>query len=447
MARDPRSLLTPGPPIATRLLRAETLRSGEIARLDATFLMGDAAEWSPVSPTLYALRASVLVDGIVVDTLIETFGLRQVGVDPNSPSVLLNGQRISLPGVALHDQRLTPGANGQLRGSIPTPDEIREQLQRAGSVGARLVRTGHTPANPVLLDLADRLGLAVWEEIPLYHYTPQTFEVAMRRGIPQQMLREMVLRDMNHPSVLFHGLANESTGEEARTRALQELHDIDRAMDGTRLTGQAAYGSNPADPTSAPLDVAGYTMYHGVFYGTDAAGGTAAALAAAHNAYPQKPVMVLEFGRWADGSGGPTEQKRIFEQTAPQLVDRRSTLAGGFVSGAVWWTLDDYATLRPNLDTERFGLFAPDGTARPVAEPAKRIFTSVPMRLEVRAPGLPVPRVNPPDLASTPSGQLLAAYVAYGLVVAFALLAGALVVLVGRGGRGRVVQRTSPMDR
>jgi hypothetical protein len=235
--------------------------------------------------------------------------------------------------------------------------------------------------------------------------------------------------------VLFHGLANESTGEEQRTRALQELHDIDRAVDGTRLTGQAAYGINPADATSAPLDVAGYTMYHGVFYDTDAAGGTAAALATAHQTYPHKPIVAVEFGRWADGPNGPAEQQRIFTETAPQLLDRRSTLAGGFVSAAVWWTLEDYATLRPNLDIEHFGLFAPDGTPRPVAARAKAAFESVPLRLEVRAPGLPVPGATAPDIRPTPSGPLLLAYVAYGLVVALAVLAIALVVMLGRGGR------------
>ena len=62
---------------------------------------------------------------------------------------------------------------------------------------------------------------------------------------------------MNHPSVLFHGLANESTGGIEREQALTTLHSLDRALDGTRLTGQAAYGSEPDDRTSRPLDVAG----------------------------------------------------------------------------------------------------------------------------------------------------------------------------------------------
>ena len=441
MSPDPRAMMEAGPALATRELRPETLRVGDVVRLDTTFLLGDVAEWSPLSPTLYVLRVSVLVGGVVVDTLLETFGLRQVTIDPNTPSVLLNGQRVALPGVALHDQQLSAGPDGKISGALPSPTDVRVQLAQAASVGARLIRTGHTPANPVVLDLADRLGFAVWEEIPLYHYTPQTFEIAMRRGIPQQMLREMALRDMNHPSVMFHGLANESTGEEQRTRALQQLHDIDRAIDGTRLTGQAAYGFNPADPTSAPLDVAGYTMYHGVFYDTDAAGGTAAAVATAHQAYPHKPIVVLEFGRWADGPDGPAIQRRIFTETAPQLLDRRSTLAGGFVSAAVWWTLEDYATLRPNLDVEHFGLYAPDGTARPVAAAATTSFESIPLRLDTRTPGLPLPGASAPDVRSTPSGPLLLAYVAYGLVMALALLAIVLVVMLGRGGRGRLEQR------
>src|SRR5204862_282655 len=77
------------------------------------------------------------------------------------------------------------------------------------------------------------------------------------------------------------------------------LRDLDRRIDGTRLTGQAMYGSDPTDPTSAPLDVAGYTFYYGIFYGGPSPEpGTSNALALAHKTYPHKPVMVLEFGDW-----------------------------------------------------------------------------------------------------------------------------------------------------
>jgi len=320
---------------------------------------------------------------------------------------------------------------------LPTQLQVYDDLLRARRVGAVLIRTGHQPANPDLLRLADRLGFAIWEEIPLYHYTPQTFGIAMGRGIPQQMLREMALRDMNRPSVLFHGLANEATGDDARVRALQELRDVDRAIDGTRLTGQAAYGFNPADRTSDPLDVAGYTFYHGVFYGSDPAKDTADALQTAHATYPTKPILVLEFGRWADNPFGLTEQKRILESTAPEVFVRRATRQGGYVAAGVWWTLDDYATLRPNLEVEHFGLFDLDGQARPVAAAARTIFEGLTGGEETALGPATAPGGRGAPVAASHSGRLLLAYLAYGALFAVVVLGVVLALLVNRGGRGR----------
>jgi beta-glucuronidase len=438
LARDPRLLITPGArPLFRTSLDPERLGGGEIARRDTSFILGNAATWSPRSPSLYVLRVTVSVDGRVVDRMHETFGLRQVAVDTAASAVLLNGRPVFLPGVALHDQHVSVGSDGRVVASLPTRAQIREQLDRAESVGARLVRTGHSPANPALLDLADRMGFAVWEEIPLYHYTPQTYDVAMGRGIPQQMLREMALRDMNRPSVLFHGLSNESTGEEARARALAELHEIDRSIDGTRLTGQAAYGFAPADQTNGPLDVAGFTSYYGVFYGSDAATDTTAALDAAHLANPGKPVMILEFGRWADGRDGEAAQRRVFDETAPAILDRRATVPGGFVSAGTWWTLEDYATLRPNLELEQFGMFSPDGSARPVAEGARALFGSLPIGLEGTPLRPVVPGAHVTALPPTQAGWVLLGYLGYAVVVSLALLGGTFAFLLRRGGRGR----------
>jgi len=435
---DPRRLVVSGAtPLVRTNLDPEELDAGQVVRLDTSFLLANAATWSPESPSLYVLRVSVSVDGRVVDELHETFGLRQVAVDTAASAVLLNGRPVFLAGVALHDQQLTAEPDGQVSATIPTRAQIRDQLVRAQSIGAHLLRTGHTPANPALLDLADRLGFAVWEEIPLYHYTPLTYDVAMRRGIPQQMLREMALRDMNRPSVLFHGLSNESTGEEARTRALAELHDIDRAIDGTRLTGQAAYGFAPADPTNTPLDVAGFTFYHGVFYGSDAASDTAAALDAAHAANPGKPVMILEFGRWADGDDGPAEQRRVFDETAPAIVARRATIAGGYVAAGTWWALEDYTTLRPNLEVEHFGMFAPDGIARPVAGGARDLFGSIPISPAGEPLATAVHGGRVTALPPTQAGWVLLAYLGYGIAAALVVLGGVFAVLIRRGGRGR----------
>jgi beta-galactosidase len=436
----PAALMPAGPPIARHEFDPSTIRGEEVIRIDAGFLLADAPAWSPRTPGLHLARVTVSVGNRLVDEIHETFGLRQVAVDTVRPAVVLNGNPVALPGVALHDQYVSPDASGRIAGGVPSVDQIREQVEQALSVGARLVRSGHAPADPALLDLADRLGLAVWEEIPLYHFTPQTFAVAMRRGIPQQMLREMALRDMNRPSVLFHGLANESTGDDERAAALGELNEIDKTIDGTRLTGQAAYGFNPSDTTSSVLDVSGWTMYHGVFYGSDPRADTAAALETAHATLPDKPIVVLEFGRWADSSAEEAEQRRILDETASAILPRRATDPSGFVSAAVWWTLQDYATLRPNLEIEHFGLFRPDGSPRAAASVARDAFERLPNGLAV--PGRPeAPAAHGAATVGARPIGVLVGYVGYGLAVGLGVLMLALGLLVFTGGHSRAAIR------
>ncbi len=374
---DPRSLVPASAvPIASERLDAGQLAADGTAQLHASFALTSADLWTPESPALYVLEVRVLWDERPVDQLFETFGLRRIAVDAKAPRLLLNGNPVAFAGVALHDERVYPSTSGQPRGGpVTTADDVLLVLQKANAANVELIRADHHPANPLLLMLADRLGYAVWEEIPLYHYTPETFGIAMDRGIPQQMLSEMDLRDMNHPAVMFHGLANESTGGAVRQQALATLHRLDRQNDGTRLTGQAAYGSQPNDPTSAPLDVAGYTSYYGVFYQPDAGPGTARALHTMHATFPKKPVMIMEFGRWADNPPQQFEQRRIFVDTyqaAAPVLDRN---AGGFVGATVWWTLDDYWTQRPGVKIEHFGLYQPGGDARLAGIQAAELFS------------------------------------------------------------------------
>jgi beta-galactosidase len=311
--------------------------------------------------------------------------------------------------------------------------EVMGQLEHARTVNADLIRTGHAPANPLLLRLADRMGFGVWEEIPLYHYTPLTYGVAMGRGIPQQMLAEMALRDMNRPSVLFHGLSNESSGEGERTAALRTLRDLDRAVDGTRLTGQAAFGSMPTDSSQAPLDVAGYTFYYGVFYGADAAADTARGVSQAHAAFPDKPILALEFGRWVDDVNG-AQQARVFERTYPVLAARSGLAAGGYVGATVWWALEDFTTMSPGIALERFGLFRPDGTRRPAADVASRLFAASAGAGAGQGIESDVGRIQ--AVAPAAGGELrVVGLVAYALLISLGSMALVLLVLVRRGGR------------
>ena len=424
-------------PVVDDVLPLPELEPGDVAHLDTSFALGGADLWSPARPALYVLRITIEDGNGGGDELWTSFGLRDVSVDPEGGQLLLNGEPTMFNGVGLHDERIDPAWRGEFERApaqrVTSIDDLMAQLDHASAVNADLLRPGHAPANPLLLQLADRLGFAVWEEIPLYHYTPLTYGIAMERGIPQQMLREMALRDMNRPSVLFHGLSNESTGTDEREEALRTLHDIDREIDGTRLTGQAAYASMPDDPTHAPLDVAGFTFYYDVFYGPDAATGTARALRAAHRANPDKPILALEFGRWADDENGRLEQARIFEETYAQLL-LRSAGRGGYVGASVWWTLEDFTTMVPGIAVEHFGLYGSRGRQRPAGAVAARMFEGA--AGEGAAQGIESDALRAEVVRAAPAPDLrLLGYLAYGLAISFAMLGGLLLVLLRRGGR------------
>lgn len=442
---DPRSLVPDGAePIVTLQQDAEAPAPGSAGGTTLGIGFRDADLWSPARPALYVARIDLRYadrprdarEARPPDTFWVTFGIRHVAVDPVRPRVLLNGEAVFLRGAGLHAETLSRSPDGGLEGGSPVqePEEVLDELRDAAAVGADLLRTGHQPGDPTMLALADRLGFAVWEEIPLYHATPFIFEATMARGIPQQMLREMALRDMNRPSVLFHGFANESTGDEERTDALAELHEVDRAIDGTRLTGQAAYGWDPADATHAPLDVAGFTFYYGVFYGTEPGPDTRRALRAANATQPDKPIMILEFGRWADTPSDEARQRVIFEETYEAIEQFRADEPTGFVSAASWWTLHDFATRIAGIEVEDFGLYRADGSLRPAGEQATAAFGAPAGR--GTALGLE-PEIDRPRAQSTerPGDWALVGYLAYGLGFAVGVIGLATFILTRRGGR------------
>jgi len=422
------------PPDAEPLLEHQINVGGvsgdSVFRLAAPFSIRSADLWSPSLPALYVLQVTVLANDEPVDDLYTSFGLRQVRVDSTAPRILLNGEPIAFNGVALHEERQLPvhqGAPGG--GPLSSPAEIDAILTRVVNLHADFIRVDHHPPNQILPVLAERRGIALWEEIPLYHFSPQTFSIAMDRGIPQQMLAEMDLRDFNRASVLFHGFANESGGSGDRASALKALHSLDRRIDGTRLTGQAMYGTDPSDPTSSNLDVAGYTVYYGVQYGGRLSGLVVqTALQQAHKKYPKKPIVVLEFGHWADNPREENEQLRVFNTYYPQLSADFDTEQDGFVGAAVWWTLDDYWTQRPGLTVETFGLYRPDGSLRKAGAAASRDFartgpSSAPAA--VRSKGVAVAIVPGERHAR------LLPYIAYGFAVPAIALA-LLIFLLSR---------------
>jgi hypothetical protein len=148
-----------------------------------------------------------------------------------------------------------------------------------------------------------------------------------------------------------------------------------------------------------------------------------------HRAYPKKPVMIMEFGHWADDPSEEVQQQRVFTLTYGQMALEFDTRPDGFVAAAVWWSLDDYWTQRPALVIESFGLFRPDGSLRPAGIAVTRAYgANAPPQAAPNAPSGGI------AVAIQPSARhgLLLQYIAYGLAVPAAAVIALIVVLSTR---------------
>ncbi|MBI5730772.1 MAG: T9SS type A sorting domain-containing protein [Ignavibacteriales bacterium] len=328
--------------------------------------------WSPKQPNLYVAKITLTENGNIVDEYYTQFGIRTVGT--NQGKFTLNDRIMFLPGVARHEEHPLYGR------SVPK-DIIYSDLNTIKSLNAIYVRTAHYPNHPYTYLIADRLGLAIMEEIPVYWFdTPESFNIQNnQRHIHQQMFREMVFKDYNRPSVIMWSTSNECkevAGRLVYHNIIKEDYKTNY-NDGRLLTQSAAADRpGPNDPTMPPLDVAGWTLYYGIFYGASGSylGPTFSFLNNAKTANPNKPIIDTEFGYWSSENGSTTnEQSNVLTQTFNAFkLHTPYDAAGnansnGFLMGTTWWCVFDWYQYKSN-GYQTMGLISMDRqTEKPVA--------------------------------------------------------------------------------
>ena len=213
--------------------------------------------WSPESPVLYSAVTEILQRGKVIDRVETSFGVRTLAWSTDK-GLLLNGKSIKLAGGSVHHDNGPLGA-----AAFDRAEERRVELLKAAGMNA--VRTAHNPPSPAFLDACDRLGLLVLDE-PFDVWTVSKAKYDYARYFKdwwQQDIDAMVLRDRNHPAIVFWGIGNEIP--EAWTPAgapiAKELAERVRSLDTTRPLTEAFPGATytpSTDAVMAQLDVSGY---------------------------------------------------------------------------------------------------------------------------------------------------------------------------------------------
>ncbi|HEX4006274.1 MAG TPA: glycoside hydrolase family 2 TIM barrel-domain containing protein [Acidobacteriaceae bacterium] len=328
-----------GTPVTLRIpdLSVEKVATTDTnGRAAFSFDAPNLALWSPDHPRLYKIAISAGPDALADD-----IGFRTIEV--HGDQILLNGQPIFLRGISFHDEAPLRG------GRAWSEQDAATLLGWAHDLHCNFVRMAHYPHAEPEYRLADKLGILVWSEIPVYWAIDWTDPATLANA--QQQLHEMIRRDHNHAAVIFWSLSNETPESPDRNAFLHQLAVQARTEDPTRLITSAIVthfrGKTAVldDPLGNDLDVLGYNEYLGWYQGSP-------------DDIPtytwqnpmNKPVIISEFGAGAKaGLHGPdtqmfTEeyQDRVFRQQFKMLANIP------FLRGMTPWVLMDFRSpLRP----------------------------------------------------------------------------------------------------
>lgn len=346
---------------------------GEKTAVKSTLILNRPRLWGPPptqQPHLYLAVTTLRLNGQVTDRYETRFGIRRVEFHPGQ-GILVNGESIPLKGVNQHHDLGALGAAFNRRAA-------ERQLEILKEMGCNAIRMSHNPPAPGLLELTDRMGFLVINEIFdswELKKTPHDFHLIFPEWAEPD-LRAFIRRDRNAPSVILWSFGNE-VGEqytgEAGAATARRLLEIIREEDPSRPTTLAMNYAKPIMPIAAVPDVIGLN-YQGEgirqepeFEGTDRIR-TAPQYAAFRERFPDKvlyssetasafssrgiylfPVSELVSAPVRDGRGGDSRLRHVtsyelhavdFGSSADKVfasLDKHPFVAGEFV-----WTGFDY---------------------------------------------------------------------------------------------------------
>ena len=298
--------------------------------------------WSPENPKLYAVTISTLSDKVA-----DHIGFRTIETRGNE--ILLNGKPVFLKGVSVHEEAAFRN------GRIFSVEEDRTLLTWAKELGCNFVRLAHYPHNEQMVREAEKMGIMVWSEIPVYwtiHWEdPNVYANALNQ------LSEMITRDKNRANLIVWSIANETPQGDSRDAFLSKLATYARTKDSTRLISMAMERSDKSattlsvrDNMSKYVDIVSFNEYVGWYDGANEKIDRVK-----WEIDYNKPIIISEFGgegvfgnhgdvtaRWTEDYQADLYSKML------KMIDERMPK----VSGITPWVLKDFRSSRrllPNV--------------------------------------------------------------------------------------------------
>ena len=295
--------------------------------------------WSPENPKLYDVELSC--EG---DEVRDRVGFREIRV--KGMDIVLNGKPVFLHGISCHEDSV-PNGKGL------TDEERIENIRIAKELGCNFMRVAHYPHHERMAQLADELGILLWEEVPVYwniHFDSEdTYQDA------ENQLKELIHRDYNRASVIIWSVGNENEDTDLRLQFMGNLAKCAHELDHTRAVSAAClvnFKKNAIeDRLEQYLDIIGLNEYCG-WYTADLR--TLPALFA--NSKPKKPVIVTEFGADAyAGLHGTITDKGTEECQAFVYEKQIETIRNiPYIKGMTPWILYDFRCPRRTSVNQKY---------------------------------------------------------------------------------------------
>jgi len=206
------------------IIKSEELVEGD--EVNITIDVKNPRLWSPESPNLYKLIVELFNENFIFDSYTLNFGIRTIEV--KGSQLLLNGEPIVLYGFGRHEDFPVTG-----RGYLPAV--IIKDYSLMKWIGANSFRTTHYPYSEQMMDLADRLGILIIDEIPAVGLTFDDNHIEHHLELCQQYITELIARDKNHPSVIIWSLANEPRSSVKSKEFFHKLYETTKNYDPSRL--------------------------------------------------------------------------------------------------------------------------------------------------------------------------------------------------------------------
>ncbi|MEX2717315.1 MAG: glycoside hydrolase family 2 protein [Candidatus Sigynarchaeum springense] len=295
-----------------------------------TAVIPGAKLWSPETPFLYTLEL-FNANGEVL--YASRFGLREVKA--SGTDIILNGKKILLKGSSLHEEKYPLGRE------YPRSERFKD-VAAMKALGFNFLRTAHYSHDESLVEAADELGMLVGEEIPVYwnvdFKNPKVLRLASR------MMRDLIYRDFNHPSVIWWSAGNEvPVSRRDCYQFMATIMRLAKRLDPTRFSVFVTKAL-VHDPARSQSDLLLLNSYFGWYYLSERMFGFVCDIV--HGTSPKKPFLMSEFGanaEWGFGRREPLDVKSSeWKQASIASHAIKTFNARPYMCGWVIWIYRDF---------------------------------------------------------------------------------------------------------